>query len=76
VIVNRQRAVSILIALALCAAAVAALVLWPKHYVVGQSMSQTIVFWNDHDAFVFLDGRTTGRSRNVFQDVLGRSRYA
>jgi hypothetical protein len=42
---------------------------------VGQSMSQTIVFWNDQDAFVFLDGRTTGRSRNAFQDALSRSRY-
>jgi hypothetical protein len=76
VIVNRQKAISLLIVLALCTAAVAALVLWPKHYMVGQSMSQTIVFWNDQDAFVFLDGRTTGRSRNAFQDVLGRSRYA
>jgi hypothetical protein len=73
--VNRQKAISILIILALCASAVAALVLWPKHYMVGQSMSQTIVFWNDQDAFVFLDGRTTGRSRNVFQDALAHSRY-
>jgi len=61
--------------MALCAAAVAAFALWPKHYMVGQSMSQTVVFWNDQDAFVFLDGRTTGRSRNVFQDALARSRY-
>lgn len=74
-IVNQQKAISILIVMALCAAAIAALVLWPKHYMVGQSMSQTIVFWNDQDAFVFLDGRTTGRSRNAFQDALGRSRY-
>jgi len=73
--VNRQKAISTLIVLALCASAVAALVLWPKHYMVGQSMSQTIVFWNDQDAFVFLDGRTTGRSRNAFQDALSRSRY-
>ncbi len=72
---NRQKAISTLIVLALCASAVAALVLWPKHYMVGQSMSQTIVFWNDQDAFVFLDGRTTGRSRNAFQDALSRSRY-
>ncbi|MGA9981674.1 MAG: hypothetical protein WBQ08_23860 [Candidatus Sulfotelmatobacter sp.] len=72
---NRQKAISILIVLALCASAVAALVLWPKHYMVGQSMSQTIVFWNDQDAFVFLDGRTTGRSRNALQDAVGRSRY-
>jgi hypothetical protein len=74
-IVNRQKAISILIVMALCAAAVAALVLWPKHYMVGQSMSQTVVFWNDQDAFVFLDGRTTGRSRNIFQDALAHSRY-
>jgi hypothetical protein len=75
VIVNRQKGISILIVLALGASAVAAIVLWPKHYMVGQSMSQTIVFWNDQDAFVFLDGRTTGRSRNAFQDALSRSRY-
>ena len=74
-IVNRQKAISILIVLALCGAAVAALVLWPKQYMVGQSVSQTIVFWNEQDAFVFLNGSTTGRSHNVFQDVLGRSRY-
>ena len=73
---NRQKAISILIVLALCAAAVAALVLWPKRYMVGQSMSQTVIFWNEQDAFVFLNGNTTGRSRNVFQDALGRSRYA
>jgi hypothetical protein len=72
---NRQKAISILIVLALCASAVAALVLLPKHYTAGQSMSQTIVFWNDRDAFLFLEERTTGRSRNAFQDVLGRSRY-
>ena len=72
---NRQRAISTLIVLVLCAATVTALVLWPKHYMVGQSMSQTVVFWNDQDAFVFLDGRTTGRSRNLFQDALARSRY-
>jgi hypothetical protein len=75
VIVNRQRAISVLIVMALCAPAVAALVLWPKHYLVGQSMSQTIVFWNDQDAFMFLDGRTTGRSRNIFQDAVASSRY-
>jgi hypothetical protein len=75
VILNRQKAISILIVLALCVAAVPAFVLWPKHYMVGQSMSQTVVFWNDQDAFVFLDGRTTGRSRNIFQEALGRSRY-
>lgn len=74
-ILNRQKAISILIVLALCVAAVPAFVLWPKHYMVGQSMSQTVVFWNDQDAFVFLDGRTTGRSRNIFQEALGRSRY-
>ena len=73
---NRQKAISILVVLALCAAAVAALVLWPKRYMVGQSMSQTVIFWNEQDAFVFLNGNTTGRSRNVFQDALGRSRYA
>jgi hypothetical protein len=75
VIVNLQKAISILIVLALCASAVVALVLSPKRYMVGQSVSQTVVFWNDHDAFVFLDGRTTGRSGNAFQDALARSRY-
>jgi hypothetical protein len=74
-IVNRQKAISILIVLAFCALAVAAFVLWPKHYTVGQNMSQTVVFWNDHDAFLFLDRSTTGRSRNALQEMLSRSRY-
>ena len=54
---------------------VAAFVLWPKRYSVGQRMTQTTVFWDDHEAFVFLALNTTGRSRNPLQDHLAKSRY-
>ncbi|HEY6339146.1 MAG TPA: hypothetical protein VIW68_11695, partial [Candidatus Sulfotelmatobacter sp.] len=72
---SRQKAVTILILFALVAAVAAAFVFLPKHYSVGQSVSQTVVFWNDQDAFLFLDGTTIGRSRNTLQDMLARGRY-
>jgi hypothetical protein len=72
---GRQKAISILIVLVLMGAAVGAFVLWPRRYTVGQSVSQTVVFWDDHEAFLFLDRTTTGRSRNVFQERLAGTSY-
>jgi hypothetical protein len=39
-------------------------------------MAQTVVFWNDHDAFLFLTLNSTGRSRNVLQSKLDGPKYA
>jgi len=72
---GKQRAVSILVTLALLVAAGAAFALWPKHYTVGQRISETTVFWNDREAFLFLAETTTGRAQNVFQEKLAGTRY-
>ncbi len=72
---GKQKAISILVVLAALVATGALFVLWPKHYTVGQHLSDTTVFWNDHEAFVFLAENTTGRSQNVFQEKLAKTRY-
>ena len=38
-------------------------------------MPQALVFWNDNDAFVFLDLSTTGRAQNIFQEKLAGTKY-
>lgn len=72
---NRQKAISILVVLALLVGVGVAFVLWPKHYTVGQHVTQTTVFWNNNDALLFLSESTTGRSQNVFQQKLAGTRY-
>src|SRR5580704_7142484 len=72
---GKQKAVSILVTLVLLVAAGAAFALWPKHYTVGQRISETAVFWNDREAFLFLSETTTGRAQNVFQEKLAATRY-
>jgi len=72
---GKQKAVSILVTLVIVVAAGAAFVLWPKHYTVGQRISETNVFWNDREAFLFLAETTTGRAQNVFQEKLAGTRY-
>jgi len=61
--------------MALFVVVVATFVLWPKQYSVGQHVSETTVFWNDREAFLFLAENTTGRSQNVFQQKLAGTRY-
>src|SRR5258707_12127297 len=73
---GKQKAVSIVVTLALLVAAGAVFVLWPKHYTVGHRISETTVFWNDRDAFLFLAESTTGRAQNVFQEKPAGTRYA
>ena len=72
---GRQKAISILVVLALAVAAVTAFVMWPKTYTVGQSLSQTVVFWNDQEAFLFLTLHSTGRSQNALQEKLAGTKY-
>ncbi|HUC28057.1 MAG TPA: hypothetical protein VMR80_00680 [Candidatus Acidoferrum sp.] len=73
---DKKKAISILVALALVAIAVTGFIMWPKKYTVGQHMAQAVVFWNDHDAFLFLTVNTTGRSRNILQEKLEGTRYS
>ncbi|MBZ5688243.1 MAG: hypothetical protein LAP86_24770 [Acidobacteriia bacterium] len=75
-ILDKKKAISILVLLAVVAAGVTAFVMWPKRYTVGQHMAQTVVFWNDHDAFLFLTLNSTGRSRNFLQSKLDGPKYA
>jgi len=72
---GKQKAISILVVMALFVVAVATFVLWPKQYSVGQHVAETTVFWNDREAFLFLAENTTGRSQNVFQQKLAGTRY-
>jgi hypothetical protein len=72
----KQRAILILVALALIAAALAVIVSWPKRYTVGQRVSDATVFWNNQEAFVFLTENTTGIARNAFHEKLSTTRYA
>ncbi len=73
---SKQRAIFILIVIGMCVAVVAGLTVLPKQYSVGQRMSQTTVFWNDREAFLFLALNTTGHSRNFLQQKLADTRYA
>jgi hypothetical protein len=75
VALDRKKAISILVVLVLIAGAIALLRFSPKHYTVGQRLTQAVVFWNDNDAFLFLNLNSTGRARNFFQQKLAESKY-
>jgi hypothetical protein len=74
--VSRNRAIFLLIFVALIASAVAGYFLLPKRYAIGQSLLQTTVFWDDQEAFLFLNTNTTGRSTNFLSDKLRTTNYA
>lgn len=74
-VVNRNKTIFFLIAVLLIGSTVAAFKLWPKKYMVRTSMPEAIVFWNGHEAFVFLSLNTTGRAQNVFQEKLTGTKY-
>lgn len=69
-----KKAISYAVVSACVLVAVAAFVLWPKRYSVSQRVAQTTVFWNDHEAFVFVALNTAGRSHNPLQHRLAASR--
>lgn len=72
---NRRTAIFILALLALAIGAIATYGLLPKSYKIREQMSQTIVFWNDREAFLFMNLSTTGRSGNALQEKLANPRY-
>lgn len=49
--------------------------LLPKRYVVGERLTDAIVFWHHGEAFIFLDVNSTGKATNVVQDKLQRWQY-
>jgi hypothetical protein len=57
------------------ASAIAGYSLLPKRYMVSEHLSQTVVFWNQDEAFLFLTVNTTGRATNIVQERLARTKY-
>ena len=72
---TRNRAIFLLIVLALVVGVFVGYSLLPKRYTVGQSLSQTTVFWNDKEAFFILNTSTSGHSANFLSDKLGKTKY-
>ena len=65
---SRRKAFFVLLPFALVIGAVVLFSFLPKRYKVGERLTQTVVFWNDQEAFLFLDVNITGRSSNIMQE--------
>jgi hypothetical protein len=72
---SRTKIIVFLVILVLIAGAIGSYSLLPKRYTIGESLAQTNVFWNDKEAFLFLNTSTTGQSSNFLHDKLGTTRY-
>jgi hypothetical protein len=74
--VTRKKAIAILIIVVLVGGAIGAYSLLPKRYSLGERLAQTDVFWNDKEAFFFLNASTTGQSTDFVREKLGKTSYA
>jgi hypothetical protein len=72
--VNRRTAVIVLACVVLVAGAALTYRAWPKQYRLSEQLTQTTVFWNDHEAFFFLATNTSGRASNVLQQKVQRNK--
>lgn len=72
---TRKKAISLLVFLVLIAGAIGTYTLLPKRYSLGERLNQTDIFWNDHEAFLFLSVTTSGQSGNFLHDKLAATRY-
>ena len=72
---SRRKAISIILIFTLVVGTVAIFTFLPKRYKVGERMAQTLVFWHDQEAFLFLSVATTGQSSNIVQDKLAATKY-
>jgi hypothetical protein len=72
---NRRTATVLLIVVVLTLGAVAAYILLPKHYELGERMLQTTAFWNRDEAFFFLTIQVSGHSTNIAQEKLARVHF-
>src|SRR5579862_5835344 len=72
---TRNRLIFTLISLGLVAAVVGGYILLPRQYKVGRRLNETIVFWNDQQAFFFLNTFTVGQSSNFVSERLGKTSY-
>ena len=73
---NRGKMISILVVVALVVGAVAAYALLPRKYTAGERMTQTVAFWNDKEAFLFVGSNTISKCSNVAQEKLAGTKYA
>lgn len=72
---TRSKALLTLIPFLLVAGVFVLFTFLPKQYRVGERMANTVVFWNDKEAFVFLNVSTTGQSSNILQDKIASHKY-
>jgi hypothetical protein len=72
---SRNKAISMLAALVLIAGAIATYSLLPKRYSLGERLAQTDIFWNDKEAFFFLNVNATGQSTNFIKEKLAKMQY-
>src|SRR5438477_2527785 len=72
---NRRSAIVLVIVVALTLAVVGIYELLPKHFERGEHITQVLAFWNQNEAFVFLNLQVTGRATNFIQEKLARSHF-
>lgn len=72
---SRKVTIFALAAVALIAALIAGYSALPKRYSLADRLYQTTIFWNDREAFLFLNTNSTGRIQNFVLDRLGKTRY-
>jgi len=73
--VGRRTVVFLLIVAVLVLGSIAGYSLLPKKYKLSEYMTQTFVFWNDGEDFVFVTVNTNGRASNVIQEKLETGKY-
>lgn len=71
-----RRTIFLIVVLAVAALFAGLWLLLPKHYQLSEHMTQSVAFWNDHEAFVFLNLNLSGRTTNAMQEKLLRSPFA
>jgi hypothetical protein len=73
--VTRKKLIFVAALLALIVSVIAVYSLLPKRYSLAVRLAQTNIFWNDKEAFFFLNASTTGRTDNFLLDKLGKTHY-
>ncbi|HEV2288353.1 MAG TPA: hypothetical protein VGR81_05300 [Candidatus Acidoferrales bacterium] len=72
---SRNRLLFTLVFFGLVIGAAVAIRFLPKHYAVGETMFRPTIFWNNHEAFIFLDTNRAGKATNVVQDEVATKGY-
>lgn len=72
---SRQRAIFFLVVFGAVIALAAAYSLLPNTYRIAEHLGSTTAFWNEKEAFLFLQITTEGRATNIVQEKLAATRY-